>query len=74
MYDKVIEIIKRYVDIDADKISGNTNIRGELGLNSLEMVNIAVAVEEEFGIEISDRDAAGIETVNDVVELIESLI
>ena len=45
MLEKLIEVICRYVDIDPSKLNADTNIRSELGLNSLELVNIAVAIE-----------------------------
>ncbi len=74
MYEKIIDILKEYVNIDADKINDDTDLKGDLGLNSLQMVNMAVAIEDEFDIEISDRDASDVETVGDVKRLIESLM
>ncbi len=74
MCEKIIDILKEYVNIDADKINDDTNLKGDLGLNSLQMVNMAVAIEDEFDIEISDRDASDVETVGDVKRLIESLM
>lgn len=73
MYEKLIEILKEYVKVDAGKITEDTNLKGDLGLNSLQMVNMAVAIEDEFDIEISDREASDVETVGDVMRLIESL-
>ena len=71
MLEKVIEVICRYVDIDPAKLNENTNIRSELGLNSLELVNIAVAIEDEFDVEIPDREVMNIETLADAVAIIE---
>ena len=71
MLEKVIEVICRYVDIDPAKLNENTNIRSELGLNSLELVNIAVAIEDEFDVEIPDREVMNIETLADAVKVIE---
>ena len=71
MLEKVIEVICRYVDIDPAKLNENTNIRSELGLNSLELVNIAVAIEDEFEVEIPDREVMNIETLADAVRIIE---
>ncbi len=71
MLEKLIEVICRYVDIDPSKLSAETNIRSELGLNSLELVNIAVAIEDEFDIEIPDREVMNIETLADAVAIIE---
>ena len=71
MLEKVIEVICRYVDIDPAKLNEHTNIRSELGLNSLELVNIAVAIEDEFDVEIPDREVMNIETLADAVRIIE---
>lgn len=71
MLEKVIEVICKYVDIDPAKLNENTNIRSELGLNSLELVNIAVAIEDEFDVEIPDREVMNIETLADAVKIIE---
>lgn len=71
MIDKLREIICRFVDMDPNSLTENTNIRTELGLNSLELVNVAVAIEDEFDIEIPDREVINIETFGDAVKLIE---
>ena len=71
MLEKVIEVICRYVDINPAQLNENTNIRSELGLNSLELVNIAVAIEDEFDVEIPDREVMNIETLSDAVAIIE---
>lgn len=71
MIDKLREIICRFVDMDPNSLTENTNIRTELGLNSLELVNVAVAIEDEFDIEIPDREVINIETLGDAVKLIE---
>ena len=69
MLEKLIEVICRYVDIDPSKLNADTNIRSELGLNSLELVNIAVAIEDEFDVEIPDREVMNIETLADAVAM-----
>ena len=54
-----------------DDMPWGTNIRTDLGLNSLELVNLAVEIEEEFDVEIPDREAMGLETVADAIRIIE---
>ena len=71
MLEKLIEVICRYVDIDPSKLSAETNIRSELGLNSLELINIAVAIEDEFDVEIPDREVGNIETLGDAIKVIQ---
>ena len=69
--DKIREIICEFVDIDPKDITLDTNIRKDLGLNSLELVNLAVDIEESFDVEIPDKEAMGLETVADAIRIIE---
>ncbi len=71
MLETLREVICRYVEIDPEKLTEETNIRSELGLNSLELINIAVAIEDEFDVEIPDREVGNIETLGDAIKVIE---
>ena len=71
MLGKIREVICRFVDIDPNTLTEDTNIRSELGLNSLELINIAVAIEDEFDVEIPDREVGNIETLGDAIKIIE---
>ena len=71
MLERVIRIIAEYADVPEAEINENTDIRADLGLNSLELVNLAVEIEEEFDVEIPDREAMGLETVEDAIHIIE---
>lgn len=74
MLEKMRKVICEYSDVKPEEITEKTNIRTDLGLNSLELVNMAVAIEDEFGVEIPDREALGIETVADTIELIKKYL
>lgn len=71
MLETMREVICRFVDIDPNTLTEETNIRSELGLNSLELINIAVAIEDEFDVEIPDREVGNIETLGDAIAIIE---
>lgn len=71
---KMREIICEFVDITPEEVTPETNIRSDLGLNSLELVNLAVAIEEAFDVEIPDREAMGLETVGDAINIIEKYL
>lgn len=71
MLERMKKVICDYAEINPDQITEETNMRTDLGLNSLELVNMAVAIEDEFDVEIPDREALGIDTVADVIELIK---
>lgn len=74
MLEKMKEIICEFVDIAPEDVTLDTNIRSDLGLNSLELVNLAVAIEEAFDVEIPDREAMGLETVADAISIIEKYV
>lgn len=71
MLEQMRKIICEFVDIAPEEITPDTNIRSDLGLNSLELVNLAVEIEESFDVEIPDREAMGLETVADAIAVIE---
>lgn len=71
MLEDIREVICNFVDIPPESITEETNIRSDLGLNSLELVNLAVAIEDKFDVEIPDREVTRIETVGDVLGIIK---
>ncbi|MBR0510102.1 MAG: acyl carrier protein [Clostridia bacterium] len=71
MLDQIREIICEFVDIDPASITPETNIRTDLGLNSLELINLAVEIEETFDVEIPDREAMDLQTVADAMRIIK---
>ncbi len=71
MLETLREVICRFAEIDPEKLTEDTNIRSELGLNSLELINIAVAIEDEFDVEIPDREVGNIETLGDAIRVIQ---
>ncbi len=72
MLEELKQLICEYADANPDDITENTNIRTDLALDSLSLLNLAVAVENEFNLEVSDDDAMNLETVRDVLDLIEN--
>lgn len=70
MLDKVRDLLEEYVDIQKEQITLETNLLNDLGLSSFDVVNIIVAFEDEFEIEIPDRRLSEIITVGDVVRML----
>ena len=68
---KVIELIVEQLDADSDSISDGDSFMDDLGADSLDTVELIMAFEEEFGIEIPDEDAENIRTVGDVLKYLE---
>lgn len=70
MLDKIRNILEDYRDVQREQITLETNLLNDLGLSSLDVVNIIVAFEDEFEIEIPDRKLAEIITVGDIVRML----
>ena len=71
MLEKLTEIIREHTGDNTITIDENTVLIADLGLSSLDLVNLAVAVEDEFDIEIPDRVIKTFKTVGDVMAFIE---
>lgn len=69
--EQIRALICEFVNVDPASITLDTNVRTDLGLNSLELVNLAVEIEEAFDVEIPDREATDLETVADAIRIIE---
>ena len=70
--DKVKEIIANQLSVPTEKVKGDTNIAEELGADSLDLVEILMSLEDEFGVSIPDEAIPEIKTIKDIVEFIES--
>ena len=70
--DKVKEIIVDQLGVDADEITNEASFIDDLGADSLDTVELVMALEEEFSMEIPDEEAEKIKTVGDAVEYIKS--
>jgi acyl carrier protein len=69
--EKVKQIIAEQLGVDENDISPSSSFVEDLGADSLDTVELVMALEEGFGIEIPDEDAEGIRTVNDAMDYIE---
>jgi acyl carrier protein len=70
--DKVKEIIVERLSVDEKDVKEDASFIDDLGADSLDTVELVMALEEEFGMEIPDEEAEKITTVGDAVKYIES--
>lgn len=68
--DKVKELVIEHLDVEADKVTPEANFATDLGADSLDTVELVMALEEAFDIEIPDEDAEKIATVGAAVDYI----
>ena len=71
-FENVRDIIVNTLSCEADQVTMETNLFEDLEADSLEAVELSMALEEAFGVGIADEDMANIKTVNDIVEYIKS--
>ncbi|MDD4493043.1 MAG: acyl carrier protein [Eubacteriales bacterium] len=72
MFDKVKKIIVEQLGVDEDDITMESSFIDDLGADSLDIVELIMALEEEFDLEIPDNEAEKIATVGDAVEYIKN--
>lgn len=66
MTDRIKEILSEYSGISVDEMSEETGLVSDLGLSSLDLVNVVVAFEDEFDIEVPDSDIRNLKTIGDI--------
>ena len=73
MFEKVRDLIAEALDINPENITESSNIVDDLGADSLDVVELIMALEDAFDVEVSDDKAQSLKTVQDVIDYIESL-
>ena len=74
MEDRVKEIIAEQLGVDGDQVTDNASFTDDLGADSLDTVELVMALEEEFDLEIPDEDAEKIVTVGDASKYLQANI
>lgn len=71
IFEKVKKIVCEQLEVDAEKVTPEANFANDLGADSLDTVELVMALEEEFDIEIPDEEAEKIATVQAAVDYIQ---
>lgn len=71
MLQEIIDIICEYVEADPASITLDSSLRNDIGATSFDLMNVAVAIEEKYGVSVPNASFAKIKTVGDIVALLE---
>jgi len=72
LFEKVKEVIVRELSVPESKVTENASFDGDLSADSLDVVELVLALEDEFDVEIPEEDAEKIQTVGDAVRYLEA--
>ena len=72
VFERIRDIIAEQLDVDKESITADTNLMRDLEADSLDAVEIIMAIEDEFGIEIPDEKAEDFQEVQSIVDYIEA--
>ncbi len=72
MFEKMKPIIAEQLSVDEEQIRETSNFKEDLGADSLDLFELVMALEEEFGVEIPSEDLESIATVKDVIEYLKA--
>ena len=71
MKEEVIELISKTLEIDPKDLNGNTDLSSDLGVESIDLVDLVTAFEDKYNFEIPDNELKNLRTVDDIVSYIE---
>lgn len=74
MLAKLKEIISDQLDVAMDEVTEDKSFKDDFNADSLDLVELIMAIEDEFGIEISDEDFDGVKTVGDALDFLEKRV
>ena len=71
IFDKLKELVVDQLGVEEDEVTMEASMQDDLGTDSLDLVDLVMSVEEEFGVKVADEDLENIKTVGDIVNYIE---
>ena len=73
MFDKLVEVICNYVEVEPESIRPESRFMEDLGFTSFDFMSMLGELEDEFDVEIDQQEAAGIRTVKEAADYLEKL-
>ena len=73
VYDRVVDVLVDHLNVDKDDVTLEDHLIDDLGADSLDLIEIVMLIEDEFGVSIPDDIAENINTVQDIVDQLATL-
>ena len=73
MFEKVRDMLAKQLNLSADQIKPESDVVKDLGADSLDVVELFISLEDDYGISIPEDDIVNVKTVQDIVDMIEKL-
>ena len=73
MFEKVRAMLAKQLNLQPDKITPESDVVKDLGADSLDVVELLISLEDDYGISIPEDDSVNVKTVQDIVDMIERL-
>ena len=73
MFEKVRAMLAKQLNLSPDKITMESDVVKDLGADSLDVVELLISLQDDYGISIPEDDIVNVKTVKDIVEMIEKL-
>ena len=74
VFDRIKEALVSQFDVDPEKITRETDVINDLGADSLDLVELIMTLEDEYGVSVTDESVYEHKTVGEIADFIESLI
>ena len=73
MFEKVRAMLAKQLNLSPDKITMESDVVKDLGADSLDVVELLISLEDDYGISIPEDDIVNVKTVKDIVEMVEKV-
>jgi len=74
VFEKMKEVLAEQFDVDADTVTRDTDLMNDLGADSLDLVELIMTLEEEYGVSATDESIYEHKTVGEIADYIETLV
>lgn len=74
MFEKLVDLIANELSVSKSSITRQTNLQDDLGADSLDAVELVMSIEEAFEVTVPEDVAAGLKTVNDIMNFLEATL